>query len=339
MLTRASIHTPGRGGETETTPQGAPPELTPDDRDPHAVALGRRGASRGGHARTGALTPAERSELARHAAMARWSTPLGPDGRPVKRGAARGARRRCEFTVKGRRVCATRAQVERALRRVTPERIRRHFVEVGGVRYPIRQALAVAFGLSRARLDNAQARGILLRLGFEVGSLGPEATGPPVQAGIRPRFPRASGLPRPERVEVSPEDGEPAAQVQAIEVPPIVLPWSPWHRWGTLREDERRGSGVLIPPCRPGVYEVMAEGQRMRLTIGRTSNLRVRVKQQLVMGASGKHPAREAILRNEDLGRVFVRWAPTDYPATAEEALHREHVRRHGRLPKYTQRT
>ncbi len=338
MLTRAGIHTPRDEDTAETAPESPPPESPPDDRSPHAVALGRRGASRGGRARMGALTPAQRSELARHAAMARWSTPLGPDGRPVRREAARGARRRYEFTVRGRRVCGTRAQVERALRKVTPEPIERHFVEVGGVRYPVTQALAVAFGLSREESSSGQARRVLLRLGFEVGSTPQGSDGPPRQGGMRPRFPRASGLPRPERWEVSPEDGEPAAQVQAIEVPPIILPWSPWHRWDTLRQDARRGSGAPRPPARPGVYEVMAEGQQPRLTIGRTSNLRTRVKEQLVMGI-GPHPAHEGIVRNEDLGHVFVRWAPTEYPAAAEEALHREHIRRHGRLPKYTQRT
>jgi hypothetical protein len=39
------------------------------------------------------------------------------------------------------------------------------------------------------------------------------------------------------------------------------------------------------------------------------------------------------------LGRVFIRWALTDRPAAAEEALHLDRLRRHGRLPKYTQRT
>jgi hypothetical protein len=83
----------------------------------------------------------------------------------------------------------------------------------------------------------------------------------------------------------------------------------------------------------------MREGQGPRLTIGRTSDLRARVKYQLVMGTGGPHPVRKSIVENEDLGRVFVRWAITDRPATAEEALHLDHIRRHGRLPKYTQRT
>ena len=46
-------------------------------KNPHAVALGRRGGKKGGPkggtARMAALTPAERRALARRAAAARWS--------------------------------------------------------------------------------------------------------------------------------------------------------------------------------------------------------------------------------------------------------------------------
>jgi hypothetical protein len=41
-------------------------------RNPHASALGRLGASRGGVARAAALTPKRRREIARAAALARW---------------------------------------------------------------------------------------------------------------------------------------------------------------------------------------------------------------------------------------------------------------------------
>ncbi len=83
----------------------------------------------------------------------------------------------------------------------------------------------------------------------------------------------------------------------------------------------------------------MAEGQRIRLIIGRSSDLHARVKRSLVMGVGSPHTARAAILANEDTTKLYVRWALTDRPAAAEEALHLEHVHRHGRMPKYTQRT
>ncbi len=43
-----------------------------DSKDPAAVALGRKGGLKGGAARAAKLTPAERSEIARRAATARW---------------------------------------------------------------------------------------------------------------------------------------------------------------------------------------------------------------------------------------------------------------------------
>ena len=49
----------------------APPE-EPDDRDPAAVALGRKGGAKGGPARAAALTPERRREIARKAAATRW---------------------------------------------------------------------------------------------------------------------------------------------------------------------------------------------------------------------------------------------------------------------------
>jgi hypothetical protein len=42
------------------------------EKDPAAVALGRRGGLKGGRPRAAKMTPAERSEAARRAAAARW---------------------------------------------------------------------------------------------------------------------------------------------------------------------------------------------------------------------------------------------------------------------------
>jgi len=41
-------------------------------KNPAAVALGRRGGLKGGRARADALTPEERSDIAKRAAVARW---------------------------------------------------------------------------------------------------------------------------------------------------------------------------------------------------------------------------------------------------------------------------
>jgi len=42
-------------------------------KNPHAVALGRKGGKKGGIARAAKLTAKERSEAARKAVMARWA--------------------------------------------------------------------------------------------------------------------------------------------------------------------------------------------------------------------------------------------------------------------------
>jgi hypothetical protein len=51
----------------------APPASDPDaEKDPAAVALGRKGGLKGGKARAEKMTPKERSEAARRAANKRW---------------------------------------------------------------------------------------------------------------------------------------------------------------------------------------------------------------------------------------------------------------------------
>lgn len=45
-----------------------------DGKDPAAVSLGRRGGLKGGKARAAKLTPAQRSEIAKKAAQARWGS-------------------------------------------------------------------------------------------------------------------------------------------------------------------------------------------------------------------------------------------------------------------------
>ena len=255
------------------------------------------------------------------------------------------------FTLKGRHIEARTEDVERALRGVAPERVRRHAVEIGRVRYPIKQAFAVAFGIDRSDFSAYWAQRVFLGLGFALSSSPTDErsrpkqeaepatrrAAPRVQGGVRPRFPRASGLPRPDRVEEA-DDGLPAAEVQGMEIPPIVLAWSPWQRWTELAKDGRKGASPPVPFGKAGVYEVIKEPFTERLVIGRASNLRRRVKEHLVMGTASHH-AGEQIRANEDTSKLLVRWAITDRPAAAEEELHRQHVRRHGKLPKYTQRT
>ena len=52
---------------------GEAPQAAPSGKNPAAVALGKLGGAKGGRARADKLTPDERSKIARHAALARWS--------------------------------------------------------------------------------------------------------------------------------------------------------------------------------------------------------------------------------------------------------------------------
>ena len=51
----------------------APPVEEEDHRNPHAVALGKLGASKGGRARAAKLSQEQRRARARHAVTTRWA--------------------------------------------------------------------------------------------------------------------------------------------------------------------------------------------------------------------------------------------------------------------------
>ena len=128
------------------------------------------------------------------------------------------------------------------------------------------------------------------------------------------------------------------SETETIEIPPIQLVWSEWHAWEELQADARRRGGIQIPNKTSGVYEARYLDADERLTIGKASDLRMRVRQGMIKGKT-KHSAGTRIRRNEDTARVVVRWAVTNRPAATEEQLHRMHAKRFGRLPKYVQHT
>ncbi len=121
---------------------------------------------------------------------------------------------------------------------------------------------------------------------------------------------------------------------QNILIPPITLEWSDWHSWSSIMVDGRSG-GVYIPNERPGVYEARLVASAERLTIGKATDLRRRVRMHLVKGKA-KHSSGDDIRRYEDTSKVEVRWAETDRPAAVEEDLHRLYRKAFGHLPKYT---
>jgi hypothetical protein len=104
--------------------------------------------------------------------------------------------------------------------------------------------------------------------------------------------------------------------------------------------DNRSGAGVFIPNHSPGVYEVKYADHDgdARLHIGRAANLRMRIRQGLVKGAT-PHSTGRRIHQLEDVSQLVIRWAATERPGAAEEELHRLYRLAHGRLPKYTLQT
>ena len=57
----------------EAIGEAPPPEPAPErEKNPAAVALGKLGGKKGGKARASKMTPEERAESARKAALARW---------------------------------------------------------------------------------------------------------------------------------------------------------------------------------------------------------------------------------------------------------------------------
>jgi hypothetical protein len=52
----------------------APPSKGDEDKDPAAVALGRKGGLKGGRARADSLTPEQRKKISQKAIRARWDS-------------------------------------------------------------------------------------------------------------------------------------------------------------------------------------------------------------------------------------------------------------------------
>ena len=125
---------------------------------------------------------------------------------------------------------------------------------------------------------------------------------------------------------------------EIINIEPIELAWSDWVSWNDLKIDLRYGSGVRVPNYWPGVYEVKYIDSEERLTIGKASDLRMRIKQGLVKGKV-PHSAGKRMRTQEDVSKLVVRWAVTGRPAAVEEELHSRHESKFGKLPKYTKHT
>jgi hypothetical protein len=114
------------------------------------------------------------------------------------------------FTLNGQQFELTAKDVQDRLRAVSPEPVQEYGVQIGLVRYPVKQALEAATGVSRRKFTTQVARRQLAALDFEIvatiGSAGlrflPKGTPKLVSRSPRPRWPNrlrviATGIPRP----------------------------------------------------------------------------------------------------------------------------------------------
>ena len=77
-----------------------------------------------------------------------------------------------QFTLAGQSFELTADIVRRKLAGRVPESIQEYWVEVDGVRWPVKQVMALATGLDRRRFQSQNSRRLLERIGFSVGQGG-----------------------------------------------------------------------------------------------------------------------------------------------------------------------
>lgn len=68
----------------------------------------------------------------------------------------------------GRRYDLARPKIETLMQGVEPETVRRYFIAINGVNYPIKQVFSIAVGLPVASFPTGYAFNVLQRLGFVV---------------------------------------------------------------------------------------------------------------------------------------------------------------------------
>jgi len=112
-----------------------------------------------------------------------------------------------------------------------------------------------------------------------------------------------------------------------IVIPPVTLLWSDWVPWNDMKIDAQFSGGIKVPN-EPSVYEVKYKHEdKKRLTIGKVSNLRKRIKQGLIKGKFPRSTGKRIRVK-VDISKLVVRWTVTDRPAAVEEDLHRRYIKR-----------
>lgn len=75
------------------------------------------------------------------------------------------------FTIKGKVFDISREQVVKTVKGKQPKQIKKYYVEIEGIRWPIKQTIELVTGLHPIDFTSMYANDILSRLGFEVEAI------------------------------------------------------------------------------------------------------------------------------------------------------------------------
>ncbi|MGN6252542.1 MAG: hypothetical protein ACTHNS_12085 [Marmoricola sp.] len=169
---------------------------------------------------------------------------------------------RVSFTLARRSFDLTADDVRRRLQQHYPEAVDQYWVDIDGVRWPVKQVMALATGLARTSFQSQNSRRLLAKLGFAVGT-GSKA----VQPGTRRPAASRSGS-----VKV--------ADLPHLETLTVTVALT-WRQAGSIVLD---GQGLpLFPrlPSEPGLYRYdfgLDEGGTHTYYIGESQNLARRAR-------------------------------------------------------------
>jgi hypothetical protein len=142
-----------------------------------------------------------------------------------------------DFTLDGERLQLTPELVRARLDGQVPEDVREYWVEIDGVRWPVKQVISLATGVTnRRRFQSQDSRRWLQNLGFRIGQGGTELAG--------------TAAPRSRTVPRQTFDASKLERLEAIEVTSTFT----WLRAGSLSLDEAGLPAFPALPREPGLY-------------------------------------------------------------------------------------
>lgn len=167
-----------------------------------------------------------------------------------------------QFTLDGERFEITTELVRTRLAGHLPEDVREYWVEIDDVRWPVKQVVSIATGVTnRRRFQSQDSRRWLQNLGFRIGQGGSDLPGASA--------PRSRPAPR------QTFDAGPLEPLESIEVTSRFT----WLRAGTLTLDEQGLPSFPALPREPGLYrfDFGADDEGVRtIYIGESVSLRQR---------------------------------------------------------------